>query len=101
MTLHARPRPCSRCSTIRPSAYFFGAPQAIVMLILVPFTTVAPERDVCALMWNFLNFVDGSFLVRPSWQPALRKASRACATVMLSARGTTHGVASAGATAPA
>ena len=51
------------------------------MLIFVPAGTVAPVREVCALMWNFLNFLDDCLATVPSWQPALRKLSRACAIV--------------------
>ena len=50
-----------------PSCYFFfGAPSETVTLILVPFSTVAPDREVCALILNFLYFVDGSFFCVPS-----------------------------------
>src|ERR1700710_2669726 len=66
------------------------------MLILVPFGTVAPVFEVCALTLNFLNFVDGCLVTVPSWQPAVRNVSRAWAIVWLGARGTTRGVARVG-----
>ena len=72
----------SRAGSRCVAPYFLTSawgPQDTMMLIFVPAGTVAPVREVCALMWNFLNFFDGCLDQVPSWQPALRKAvTRLC-----------------------